>query len=145
MESSPEADFTIQFKDGSFQNNDAKAVFQKQSQTQVFTGEGGIARFTSGAPLPTVGSSSASTANTEGSSGNGPWGGFTGIAYLGFEKAGNRGWLELDHQAGTPDGSVEVLSYAYGSEGEITKAGVVPEPAHSAALCALLAGTAACA
>lgn len=82
---------------------------------------------------------------TEFSDGTGDWAGFTGIAYAGFDKDGHKGWVELDYQPDdttTEAGNILVRSFAYGSNGEITEAGVVPEPAHAAAICALLAGSA---
>lgn len=100
-------------------------------------------RFSFGDSLVGTGDSSVLT---EDQYGNGDWGGFTGIAYAGFDKDGYKGWVELDYQPNdTVEGAGNVLvrSFAYGSAGEITEAGVVPEPAHAAAVCALLAGSAA--
>jgi len=98
-------------------------------------------RFTYGATLTGTGDNSAQTESPF--EGTGDWGGFTGIANLGFDNSGNKGWVELDYQAAAPGGSVEVRSFAYGTAGEITDAGVVPEPANAAAICALLAGSVA--
>ena len=98
-------------------------------------------RFTYGATLTGTGNNYAIT--EEYYYGTGNWGGFTGIANLGFDNSGNKGWVELDYQAAAPGGSVEVRSFAYGTAGEITDAGVVPEPANAAAICALLAGSVA--
>lgn len=100
-------------------------------------------RFAYGATLTGFGDD---IVNTENYDGTGDWGGFNGIAYLGFyrrDNSGGKAWVELDYQAAAPGGSVEVRSFAYGTAGEITNAGVVPEPANAAAICALLAGSAA--
>lgn len=99
-------------------------------------------RFSYGDALVGTGDNSS---DTEFSDGTGDWAGFTGIAYSGFDKDGHKGWVELDYQPDdttTEAGNILVRSFAYGSNGEITEAGVVPEPAHAAAICALLAGSA---
>lgn len=100
-------------------------------------------RFSYGDALVGTGDNSSDTEFPNG--GTGDWAGFTGIAYAGFDKDGHKGWVELDYQpddTSTEAGNILVRSFAYGSNGEITEAGVVPEPAHAAAICALLAGSA---
>lgn len=135
-------DLRILFRSGDT-NNDAKAEFTGSNGLTILE-SGGYAnyadRFSYGDPLVGTGDNFSPT---ESEYNQGDWAGFTGIAYLGFDKDGHKGWVELDYQAGAPGGNVLVRSFAYGTEGEITEAGVVPEPAHAAAVCALLAGSAA--
>lgn len=135
-------DIKITFLDDGFPYH-AKASVDTYNGLSVFETGNYADRFTYGATL--TGTGDGSFTQTESAPfGIGGWGGLpTGIAYLGFDKSGNKGWVELDYQAAAPGGSVEVRSFAYGTAGEITDAGVVPEPANAAAICALLAGSAA--
>lgn len=131
----------------------ADSPLNQTSLTESGGNSSSLDRFAYGDALVGGGNQSS---NTEDSQGAGDWGGFTGIAYLAFSKVAvsdpliggefQPGWIELDYQAGFPGGSIEVRSFAWGTAGEITNAGegaVIPEPAHTAAFCALLAGGAA--
>jgi hypothetical protein len=107
--------------------------------------------------------------STEDGEGYGNWGGgFTGLAFVGFQNGANEGWLAINYQAGSvpvrfldkdpsskgatgghqlagPGGYIELLQLQYGNAGEqldTPSAGTyaIPEPAAAGAL---LAGSAA--
>ncbi|MGJ3241662.1 MAG: hypothetical protein ACFE0O_01715 [Opitutales bacterium] len=115
------------------------------SWSAIVSGSDELARYASGDTL--TGTFVNFTAWTEFDDANsgGNWDGFTGVAYMGFTWNGEKGWVEIDYNAGNPSGgSMTVLSYAWGSAGEITQAGVnpIPEPGAAGAVAALLAGSA---
>jgi hypothetical protein len=101
-----------------------------------------LARFALGEQLDAPNAQSSAYTEDFGT-GNGGWGGFVGTAYFGFNRGSGQGWVELDYDGGfNGSGSIEVVSFAYNSDGPLT-AGQVPEPASTAAVAALLAGSAA--
>lgn len=90
-----------------------------------------------------TGTTTANIYTTETNTGSGNWGGFTGIAYVGLERNGNLGWIELDYNPGTGGaGSIVLNSFGFANEGETITAGQIPEPATTAGVMALLAGSA---
>ncbi|MEM0965462.1 MAG: hypothetical protein AAGJ81_04870 [Verrucomicrobiota bacterium] len=146
-------DLDILFRDGNAVISDfhAKAdLGVATNDTQIIVGPDAagtsVKRFGHGEVIS--GEESAGS-ETENPSGVGNWGGFTGIAYVGFTHRSPTtsqqefGWLELDYQAGNPGGSITVRSFAYGDEGETARAGLIPEPARAGSVAALLAGGAA--
>jgi hypothetical protein len=95
-------------------------------------------KFSSGSPID---GSSFTTAAYLSKNGGGPWAADGTVGYLGVQVQGSDfGWIEVSYNT---DSTLTLISAAYDNTGAPIAAGAtsVPEPAESAALAAVLAGS----